>query len=136
MEKQKTREAVAALSYFWRKHNFNITLKAHIIERHACDFNDEWGTGDKEESFIEKGHQLGAKDNSRYARLTNFVKKSDSLLNARLQSSHPLVQQQKAKVLSSTKQKRESTHVTEKEKKKEGKKIKREFYVSNNKEEK
>jgi hypothetical protein len=57
-------------------------------------------------------------------------------LNARLQSSHPLVQQQKAKVLSSAEQKRESTHVTENEKKKEGKMIKREFYVCNNKEDK
>jgi hypothetical protein len=53
-----------------------MTLKAHVMECHACDSNDKYGTGDKEESFIEQGHQVGAKENSRYKCLTNFVKKN------------------------------------------------------------
>jgi hypothetical protein len=45
------------------------------MEQHACSFNDKNGVGDKEESFVEQGHQIGAKENSQYARLTNFKKK-------------------------------------------------------------
>jgi len=37
---------------------FNMTLKAHIIGKHVCNFNEKWGIGDKEESFIEQGHNL------------------------------------------------------------------------------
>jgi hypothetical protein len=68
-----------------------MTLKAHVMEQHVCKFNDKFGVGDKEESFIEQGHQIGAKDNHQYARLTNFTKKTESTLNARMQASHPLV---------------------------------------------
>jgi hypothetical protein len=42
----------------------NVTLKAHIMEKHMCLFNNKWGTGDNEESFIQQGHQVGIKDNS------------------------------------------------------------------------
>jgi hypothetical protein len=68
-----------------------MTLKAHIIENHVNKFNEKWGIGDKEESFIEQGHQLGMKDNRRYAGLTNFEKKSASTLKARAASTHPTV---------------------------------------------
>jgi hypothetical protein len=49
-------------------------LKAQIMENDVCDFNKKWGTGDKEELFIEQGHQIGARESSRYIWLTNFVK--------------------------------------------------------------
>jgi hypothetical protein len=29
------------------------------MEKHVCEFNDKVGLGDKEESFIEQGHQVG-----------------------------------------------------------------------------
>jgi hypothetical protein len=135
LEKQKAREAVAALSSYWRKLGLSITLKAHVMEQHACHFNDLFGTGDKEESFIEQGHQIGAKDNHRYGRLTNFVKKTESTLSARLQSRHPLVQQQRLKVLHGAKRKKTDTGPTVKQRKKEEKKIKRDGYINNSKNE-
>jgi hypothetical protein len=70
-----------------------MTLKAHIIENHVNKFNEKWGIGDKEESFIEQGHQLGMKDNCRYAGLT----KSASTLKARAASTHPTVLECKKK---------------------------------------
>jgi hypothetical protein len=74
-EKKKTREAVEALARHWRAVGLNVTLKAHIMEKHTCEFNDKHGIGDKEESFIEQGHQVGMKENRRYHGLTNFEKK-------------------------------------------------------------
>jgi hypothetical protein len=134
-EKQKAREAVAALIAFWRKADLNITLKAHVLEWHTCEFNDKWGTGDKEESSIEQGHQIGAKVSSRYARLTNFVKKTESTLNARSQSTHPLVLQQKSETLHATKRKSNESKPTSKGKQREEKKRKRELNISNSKKE-
>jgi hypothetical protein len=48
------------------------------MEYHMCDFNDKFGAGDKEESFIEKGHQVRAKENSRYGRLTKSSPSSEA----------------------------------------------------------
>jgi hypothetical protein len=73
-EKAKAREAVDALSQYWRKLGLAITLKDHVMEYHVCSFNDKYGIGDKEESFVEQGHQAGATENSQYAWLTNFEK--------------------------------------------------------------
>mgnify|MGYP000306260662 CR=1 FL=1 len=68
-EKLKAREAVEALSKHWRSIGLSVTLKAHVLECHICDFHEKWGVGDKEESFIEQGHQVGIKDNRRYKTL-------------------------------------------------------------------
>jgi hypothetical protein len=106
-EKANAREAVNALSQHWRKLGLGITLKAHVMEYHLCTFNDKYGIGDKEESFVEQGHQVGAKENLRYAWLTNFEKKSASIINARLQASHPLVTKQRIEALQATKKTRE-----------------------------
>jgi len=62
-EKAKASKAVCALLAYRRKVGLNVTLKAHIMEKHVCPFNNKWGIGDKEESFIEQGHQVGIKDN-------------------------------------------------------------------------
>jgi hypothetical protein len=132
-EKQNAENAVSALMHFWRNMSLNLTLKAHVIECHACPFNNKWGIGDKEESFVEQGHQVGAKDNSRYARLTNFVKKSESTLNARQKSTHPLVLEQQQKIEKATKKRSNESHVKNREMKLEAKRVKREAYVSNNK---
>ncbi len=43
--------------------------------KHICDYNDAYGVGDKEESFVEQGHQVGIKDDRKYYGLTNFCKK-------------------------------------------------------------
>jgi hypothetical protein len=76
-EKQKARQAVTTLMNFWRnKTELSVSLKGHVIEKHSCDFNDSCRLGDKEESFLEQGHQVGMKDDKRYLGLTSFVKKS------------------------------------------------------------
>jgi hypothetical protein len=69
------REAIDALSKNWRKMGLSIRLKAHVMEVHTSDFHDKWGVGDKEESFIEQGHQIGIKDNRKYHGLEDFKKK-------------------------------------------------------------
>ena len=48
-EKLKAREAVEALSKHWRSIGLSVTLKAHVLECHICDFHEKWGVGDKEE---------------------------------------------------------------------------------------
>jgi hypothetical protein len=77
LEKQKAREAIAALSSYWRKLGLSITLKAQVMEQHACHFNDMFGIGDKEESFIEQGHQIGP-----ILKVNDFFLKTESTLNA------------------------------------------------------
>jgi hypothetical protein len=52
-EKEKTEEAVKALSSHWRNVGLSVSLKAHVMEKHVCEFNSNYGVGDKEESFIE-----------------------------------------------------------------------------------
>jgi hypothetical protein len=135
IEKEQARKATQALIGAWRKAKLSMTLKAHVMECHACQFNDQIGTGDKEESFIEQGHQVGAKENSRYAQLSNFVRKTESALNFRSRASHPLVEKQKSVVLNATKRTRNkeesSRHIKVMEKKQ-----KREGYVNNFEQEK
>jgi hypothetical protein len=118
----------------------NVTLKAHIMEKHVCGFNEKWGVGDKEESFIEQGHQVGIKDNRRYAGPTNFEKKTASTLKTRAAATHPLVVACKDKVLRYSKRKlpnpkSDGVKKIKKEKVKEEKDIKRDYYVSNFKKE-
>jgi hypothetical protein len=106
-EKQKARIAVNTLMQFWRnKTGLSVSLKGHVMEKHACNFNDACGLGDKEESFVEQGHQVGIKDDRRYYGLTNFVKRSESTMKARHVSSHPLVKENQDKVLGFSKRKR------------------------------
>jgi hypothetical protein len=62
-EAVKAGQATLSLLDHWRKEGPNITLKAHIMEKHVCTFNERWGIGDKVELFIEQGHQVGIKDN-------------------------------------------------------------------------
>jgi hypothetical protein len=87
----------------WRATKLYVTLKVHVMECHVWDFNDKFRTGDTEEFFIKQDLQIGANENSRYACLTNFVKRTESALNYRSKVSHPLVVKQKAEVLSGTK---------------------------------
>jgi hypothetical protein len=58
-------------------------LKTHLLEKHVCAFNEKWGVGDKEESFMEQGHQVGLKDDRCYHGLTTFEMRTESLLKAR-----------------------------------------------------
>lgn len=116
-----------------------------MLEKHTCDFHDEWGVGDKEESFIEQGHQIGLKDDRRYCGLKNFKKRTESTLKVRSIATHPLVMEQRSKVLQQTKRRKinnDTNQVVKRGKKeeveikKEEKRIKREFYISNSKKEK
>jgi hypothetical protein len=76
------------------------------MEKHVRPFNNKWGIGDKEESFIEQGHQVGIKDNRQYAGLTNFEKKTASTLKTRAAASHPLVVTCKNTVMEFSKRKK------------------------------
>jgi hypothetical protein len=58
-DKSKARQATLALSDHWRKIGLNITLKAHIMEKHVCMFDVRWGIGDKEELLLNKDTKLG-----------------------------------------------------------------------------
>ena len=62
-EKEKASQAISGLSKHWRNIRLSITLKAHVMEQHCVPFNNTIGLGDKEESFIEAGHQIGLKEN-------------------------------------------------------------------------
>jgi hypothetical protein len=42
------------------------------MEQHIVPFNNKYGLREKEESFIESGHQIGIKENRRYQGMTNF----------------------------------------------------------------
>jgi hypothetical protein len=53
-----------------------------VIEKYANEFNMKWSIGDKEESFIEQGHQIGLRDSRHYAGLTNFVKHTKFAMKA------------------------------------------------------
>jgi hypothetical protein len=44
----------------------------NIMEQHIVPFNNKYGLREKEESFIESGHQIGIKENRRYQGMTNF----------------------------------------------------------------
>ena len=48
---------------------------SHVMEQHSIPFNNVIGLGDKEEPFIEAGHQIRIKENRWYQGETNFQKK-------------------------------------------------------------
>jgi NACalpha-BTF3-like transcription factor len=140
-EKIKAKYAVEALSKQWRDIGLSVTLKAHVMEQHIVACNNNYGIGDKEESFIEQGHQIGIKENRRYQGMSNFQKKMEASLKARTIATHPLIIEQNQKVLQQTKRKRPdrvTNHNEGVEKiksnniqvKKEQKKVKRECYIN------
>jgi hypothetical protein len=53
-----------------------ITLKAHIIEQHIVVYNKKYGISNKEEFFVEQGHQIGMKENRGYHGVANFKKEA------------------------------------------------------------
>jgi hypothetical protein len=80
-EKLQAGEAVSTLMNFWREQlGLSVSLKGHVMEKHVCNFNDAWGIGDKKESFIKQGHQVGIKDDRHYFCMTNFKKRTESTL--------------------------------------------------------
>ncbi len=79
----------------------SITLKAHVMEQHIVAYNNKYGVGDKEESFIEQGDQIGMKENQSYHGVT--ILKMEASLKARTIATHPLVIEQNYKVLEKTK---------------------------------
>jgi len=83
-EKRMAIEAAKALSNNWRKMGLSIRLKVHVMEAHAFDFHDKWNVGDKEESFIEQGHQIGIKDNHHHHGLKDFKKKNESAIRGKI----------------------------------------------------
>jgi hypothetical protein len=102
-EKEMAQQAVKMLMKYWREDaGLSVSLKGHVMEKHVCDFNNTWGVGDKEESFIEQGHQVGLKDDRRYRGLTNFEEKIASTLKAWAITSHPSVKETQTTVVKSS----------------------------------
>ena len=141
-EKIKAQEAVETLSRHCRKVGLRMMLKAHVVEKHVNEFIMKWGVGDKEESFIEQGHQIGLRDNRRYAGLTNFIKRTESTMKERCNATHPLVQQQQVRITQQTKRGKSNQPDKLNPKKRSKseqfnheKDAKREFYIKKHKEE-
>jgi hypothetical protein len=59
--KKKASQAVNALSKHWKSIGLSVTLKVHVMEQHVVEYNNRNGLGEKEESFVEQGHQVGLK---------------------------------------------------------------------------
>jgi flagellar biosynthesis chaperone FliJ len=104
--------------YNGRKIQLRVTLKAHVIEQHIVPCNNKYRVGDKEESFIELGHQVGLRENHRYQGLKTFRKKTDASLKVRSFDMHPLVKEQAQKVLQSTKRARQTAAIATNKKEK------------------
>jgi hypothetical protein len=100
----------------------SVTLKAHVMEQCIVPCNNKYGVGDKEESFIEMGHQIGLRENRRYQGMKKFQKKTEASLKVRTFDTHPLIALQSQKVLQSTKRTRSTAEPISKKirKKKEG----------------
>ncbi len=141
-EKSKTKEAIDYLAKHWRHVGLSVTLKAHVLEKHVCDFNEKLGAGGKEELFVEQSHQVGLKDDRCYHGLTTFQKRTESLLKARSIKCHPLVQVNQSKVLELLQRRKrpEIEEVEPKQVKKENvkaeKKVRRENYIGKYEEQK
>ncbi len=88
-KKSKTKEALDCLAKHWRHDGLSVTLKAHVLEKHVCDFNEQWRVGDKKESFVEQGHQVGLKEDRCYHWLTTFEKRSKSLFKSKVYQMSP-----------------------------------------------
>ncbi len=71
-ERARARIFVKADMMKWRSLDVSITLKAHVLEHHMCDFNDEHGIGDKVEAFMELMHQVCSSNEKRTANVKNF----------------------------------------------------------------
>ena len=79
-EKDKAHVLSIKTMLLWQSLGFSVTLKAHIVDHHICDFNDKHGIGDKDENFIEQRHQGCSKNEDRMKRVANFKKSSTSAL--------------------------------------------------------
>jgi hypothetical protein len=63
----------------WRRQQIPMTLKAHVMEHHAIETNRKLkGLGDKDESFVEKLHPDGIRDDCRMACAPSFENKHRS----------------------------------------------------------
>jgi hypothetical protein len=105
------------------------------------EFNMKWGVGDKEESFVEQGHQIGLRDNRHYAGFTNFIQRTESTMKERCNATHPLVLQQQQWVVQQMKctksdhtEKVQPAKRSKLEHTKHEKEATREFYISKCKE--
>jgi hypothetical protein len=72
---------VGILMKEWRRQQIPMTLKAHVMEHHVIETNRKLkGMGDKDESFVEKLHQDGIRDDRRMACVPSFEKKHRSIM--------------------------------------------------------
>jgi len=78
-EKDKAHVLSIKTMLLWQSLGFSVTLKAHIVDHHICDFNDKHGIGDKDENFIEQRHQGCSKNEDRTKRVANFQKQHECI---------------------------------------------------------
>ncbi len=89
-----------ALSKQWRDIGLSVTLNASVMEQHIVPFNNKYGLGDKKESYIESGHQIGIKENHRHQGMTNFQKKMEASLKAQTIPTHQIWKKRSRKISS------------------------------------
>jgi hypothetical protein len=97
-ERNKLDKSISHLMRCWRDCGLSVTYKAHVTEHHVRDKNDEFGIAEKDESFIEKAHQKGARIDQRLACITSFTKKYTSAFRQEQISTHPDVMNKQEEV--------------------------------------
>ena len=76
-EIERTRALVNEMKELWKKKNFSITTKAHLLFEHLVDQMERFhGIGDKTEDFCERNHQ----EQSRYSRITSRMPVGEGML--------------------------------------------------------
>jgi hypothetical protein len=78
-ELETAEKIVVILMKEWRRQKIPTTLMAHVMEHHVIETNRKLkGLGDRDESFVEKMHQDGIRDDCRMACAPSFEKKHRS----------------------------------------------------------
>ena len=90
----------AVLERLWRQADMSITVKAHILFKHAIDQVKAFGgIADKVEDFVEKAHQEGKKYNDITKRMgPNWIKKQQTQISRQWAAQHPAVLETKKRV--------------------------------------
>jgi hypothetical protein len=73
-----TREVVSIFCAMWRQSGLSVTVKVHNIEKHlVSDFLERFrGLGEYDESFMERDHQTGVKNERKSANIKTFDSKA------------------------------------------------------------
>lgn len=98
----------------WRALGLSVTVKLHIIEDHICDYlRDLQGFGDLLENEGERGHQIGASNESRSKALRDWCEKAKSHARWEAMNKNEAVKKQISDVNSKAARKQRSRNSAE-----------------------